>query len=86
MTTEIEAYQDIKNRRRSITARNAGLRMAGKADQQSALPDLPAKPMKYLLTDSEGGYFGMEYDKETAHEYAEERGYLVIALPFDKAM
>jgi len=45
MTTEIKRYQEIKQARATITRRNAGLRMAGKASQQQPLPELPPKPV-----------------------------------------
>jgi hypothetical protein len=85
MTPEISQYQDIKNARASITRRNAGLRMAGKASQQQALPELPVKPVKYLLEEPDGTYAGMEYDKERAYEYAEEHDLIVKVLPYDAA-
>jgi hypothetical protein len=85
MTPEIKQYQDIKQARAIATRRNAGLRMAGKASQQQALPELPQKPVKYLLEEPDGTYAGIEYDKERAYEYAEEHGMIVKVLPYDAA-
>jgi len=85
MTPEIKQYQDIKQARATLTRRNAGLRMAGKANQQQPLPELPSKPVKYLLEEPDGTYAGMEYDKERAYEYAEEHGLTVTVLPYDAA-
>jgi hypothetical protein len=85
MTPEIKRYQGIKQARATTTRKNAGLRMAGKASQQQALPELPPKPVKYLLEEPDGTYAGTEYDKERAYDYAEEHGMFVKVLPYDKA-
>ena len=85
MTTEIKRYQEIKQARATITRRNAGLRMAGKASQQQPLPELPPKPVKYMLEESDGTYAGIEYDKQFAYEYAEEHGMTVTVMPYDKS-
>ena len=60
--------------------------MSGKSNQQVALPILPAKPVKYLLEDKEGNYMGIEYDCETAHEYANDNNLIVTVLPYDKSL
>ena len=84
MRAEIKQYTEIKNQRATLTRKNAGLRMAGKSNQQKELPVLPLKPVKYLLEDKEGNYMGIEYDCDTAYEYAENNKLTVTALPYDK--
>ena len=79
----IRAFQDAKRNRAAIVRRNAGFRMAGKAHLVEPLPELPNKPVKYLLEDHDGSYIGTEWNSEFAHDYAAENGCKLTILPFD---
>ena len=80
---EIKAFYDAKRARASIVRSNAGLRMAGKAHLVQPLPELPAKPVKFLLEGHDGSYIGTEWDSEFAHDYAAEHDCKITTLPFD---
>jgi hypothetical protein len=79
----IRAFQDAKRARASIVRFNAGLRMSGKAHLVQPLPELPAKPVKFLLEGHDGSYIGTEWDSEFAHDYAAEHDCKITTLPFD---
>lgn len=79
----VSAYQDAKRARASIVRLNAGYRMAGKPHLAKPLPELPAKPVKYLLEGHDGEYIGTEWDSEFARDYAAEHDCKVTILPFD---
>jgi hypothetical protein len=51
---EIKAFQAAKINRAKVVRMNAGHRMAGKPHLVQPLPELPAKPCKYLL-ETHGG-------------------------------
>jgi hypothetical protein len=80
---EVKAFQAAKVNRSKIVRMNAGLRMSGKAHLVEPLPELPAKPCKFLLESHEGDYIGTEWDSEFAHDYAAENGCKLTILPFD---
>lgn len=79
----IKAFHDAKRSRASVVRSNAGCRMAGKSHMVRPLPDLPAKPVKYLLEGQNGEYIGTEWDSEFAHDYAAEHDCKITTLPFD---
>ena len=79
----LRSYQDAKRSRASIARSNAGCRMAGKAHLVQPLPELPDKPVKYLLEGHGGEYIGTEWDSEFAHDYAAEHDCKITTLPFD---
>lgn len=79
----IRAFQDAKRNRALIVKRNAGFRMSGKSHLVESLPELPGKPIKYLLEEFDGNYIGTEWDSEFAHDYATENNCKVTILPFD---
>ena len=57
--------------------------MAGKPHLVQPLPELPAKPVKFLLEGHDGSYIGTEWDSEFAHDYAAEHDCKITTLPFD---
>jgi hypothetical protein len=79
----IKSFYDAKRARALIVRANAGCRMAGKPHLVQPLPDLPDKPVKYLLEGQNGEYIGTEWDSEFAHDYAAEHGCKITTLPFD---
>jgi hypothetical protein len=83
MNAQVKEYQIAKFNRAKIVRLNAGHRMAGKPHLVQPLPDLPAKPCKYLVETHDGGYVGTEWDSEFAHDYAAEHDCKVTILPFD---
>ena len=66
-----------------MVKRNAGFRMAGKAHLVEPLPELPDKPVKFLLESHDGSYIGTEWDAELAHDYASQNDCKITILPFD---
>jgi hypothetical protein len=80
---EIKAFTAAKINRAKIVRMNASFRMSGKAHLVQPLPDLPAKPLKYLLEGHDGSYIGTEWDSEFAHDYAAEHDCKITILPFD---
>ena len=80
---EIKRFQSAKIDRAKIVRMNAGLRMSGKAHLVQPLPELPAKPCKFLLETHGGDYIGTEWDSEFAHDYAAENDCKLTILPFD---
>jgi hypothetical protein len=80
---EIKAFQAAKINRAKIVRMNAGYRMSGKAHLVEPLPELPAKPCKFLLETHGGDYIGTEWDLEFAHDYAAENDCKLTILPFD---
>lgn len=79
----IKAFHDAKRARASIVRMNASFRMAGKSHLVQPLPELPAKPVKFLLEGHGGEYIGTEWDSEFAHDYAAENDCKITILPFD---
>ena len=84
MNAKVREYNAIKAERAGIARRNASLRMAGKSDLCIELPELPEKPCKWVLTESDGTYAGTEWDEETALELAETHNLSIRKMPFDK--
>jgi len=83
MTTQVREYQSAKINRAKVVRMNAGHRMAGKPHLIQPLPELLAKPCKYLLETHDGDYIGTEWDSEFAHDYAAENDCKLTILPFD---
>ena len=79
----IKAFHNAKRARASIVRSNAGCRMAGKPHLVQPLPELPDKPVKFLLEGHDGSYIGTEWDSEFAHDYASENNCKITTLPFD---
>lgn len=79
----IKSFHDAKRSRASIVRSNAGCRMAGEPHLVQPLPELPPKPVKYLLEGRDGSYIGTEWDSEFAHDYAAENDCKITTLPFD---
>lgn len=84
MTPEIRAYLATKKTRAEVDRQNRGYRMTGRKHLCVPLPDLPPKPLKYVVEDIEGIYQGTEHDPEIAFDYAERNGMTVRAIPFDQ--
>ena len=83
MTEQVNAYLEAKRNRAAVVRMNKGFRMAGKAHLVQPLPELPEKPVKYLLESHDGWYIGTEWDAEFAHDYAAEHDCKLTILPFD---
>jgi hypothetical protein len=84
MTPEIRSYLAAKKTRAEVDRKNRGLRMTGRKYLCVPLPNLPPKPLKYVVEDAEGVCQVTEYDPEIAFEYAERNGMTVRAIPFDQ--
>ena len=80
---KIKAFQAAKINRAKVVRMNAGRRMAGKSHLVEPLPELLAKPCKYLLETHGGDYIGTEWDSEFARDYAAENDCKLTILPFD---
>ena len=83
MTTQVREYQAAKVNRAKIVRMNAGHRMAGKPHLVQPLPELPAKPCKFLLETHGGDYIGTEWNEDFARDYASEHDCKLTILPFD---
>ena len=83
MTTQVREYQTAKNKRAAVARLNSAYRMSGKANLVQPLPELPAKPCKYLLETHKGEYLGVEWNEDFARDYASEHDCKLTVLPFD---
>ncbi len=83
MNAQVREYNAAKLNRKNIVRANAGLRMSGKNHLVQPVPELPQKPVKFLLEDLEGNYIGTEWSEEFARDYARENNCKLTILPFD---
>lgn len=83
MKAQISLYNEAKLNRKNIIRYNASCRMSGKKHLVQPVPDLPPKPVKFLLEDFDGNYIGTEWDGEFARDYARENHCKLTILPFD---
>jgi len=83
MNAQVREYNAAKLNRKNIIRANAGLRMSGKKHLVQPVPELPPKPVKFLLEDLEGNYIGTEWNEEFARDYARENNCKLTVLPFD---
>ena len=84
MNAQVREYNTAKLNRKNIIRANAGLRMSGKKHLVQPVPDLPPKPVKFLLEDLEGNYIGTEQYLLTLRSDAQETTLFIIRLDIDK--
>ena len=82
MNPQVKTYLAAKRERAEVARANARARMMGRPDRVMPLPDLPSKPLKYVIEDS-GGYVGTEWDSDFALDYAASNGCTVRVVAFD---
>jgi hypothetical protein len=80
---KVDKYLQVKMIRAKLAKINSGRRMAGKSHLTELLPELPEKPVKYILTDKEGNYLGTEVDFDFASEYAKENEAVLKRVDFN---
>jgi hypothetical protein len=80
---KVDEYLQTKMIRSKLAKINSGRRMAGKSHLVELLPELPEKPVKYILTDKEGNYLGTEVDFDFANDYANENKAILKRVDFD---
>jgi len=78
----VNEYLQAKMTRSKLAKINSGRRMAGKSHLVELLPELPEKPVKYILTDKNGNYLGTEVDFDFANDYAKENEAILKKVDF----
>lgn len=81
---KVGEYLNAKMARAKLARINSGRRMAGKPNLVELLPELPEKPVKYVLTDKNGNYLGTEVDFDFANDYAIENDAILTKFDFDQ--